>query len=324
MEISMLPKEARFVLTGKNMSPEVLRGIAEELIKYLPKGRIVEEGERPLSRATKASTNESDWVQMLVGTGRAGWVNDPEGAGAVLVEARTGILLLDQAGSAIQGPTVSEKATPKLEESTSLADLEPHEGRREQLYLDTGGKFTIGVGHFLAGLDEAAGIAFVKDGRAATPAEVAADFADVAASKEFTKAETERRPKIEDAEIRRLFKADFENALEICRNKFHSLDIYPFDAKRALLDLAFNLSLSKLNAFKNLSDAIGRRDWRTAAVESHRKSKKSKKPGDPATNLIQESRNEWTRDRFLDAAAVTPFFIATGRPGKPISALRDS
>lgn len=64
--------------------------------------------------------------------------------------------------------------------------------------------------------------------------------------------------------------------------------LLPHSARRALLDMAWNLGLGGLDKYKKLHAAVGVRDWHTASTECARRG-------------VSAARNEWTRDRFLDA-----------------------
>ena len=67
-------------------------------------------------------------------------------------------------------------------------------------------------------------------------------------------------------------------------------DAFPNSAKTALIDMGFNLGLPKLGRlFPKFNDAVNRKDWATAAEESHR-------------TKIQDSRNVDTRNQLIAAS----------------------
>lgn len=70
---------------------------------------------------------------------------------------------------------------------------------------------------------------------------------------------------------------------------YAGFDSFPQSAKVALHDMAYNMGIAKLrNSFPSFNDAVNRRDWATAAAESHRKG-------------ISDDRNNATRNQLLHA-----------------------
>jgi GH24 family phage-related lysozyme (muramidase) len=174
------------------------------------------------------------------------------------------------------------------------ADFEQWEGKISYMYLDTRGLVTVGIGKMLADVAAAQALAFVRraDGMAATAAEIAADFAAVsaqAAGKLAASYQKYTSLDLPDAVIGDLLKsvlAGFESGLE---QSFAGYDGYPLAAKRALLDMAYNLGIDGLLKFRKLKAAVEAGDWPTAAAQCHR-------------NGPSDQRNDWTRARFLEAA----------------------
>ena len=70
---------------------------------------------------------------------------------------------------------------------------------------------------------------------------------------------------------------------------FAGYDNYPEPARRALLDMIYNLGLDGLKQFAKLKKAVEAGNWQAAAAECVRKGP-------------SKERNDWTRDRFLQAA----------------------
>ena len=76
--------------------------------------------------------------------------------------------------------------------------------------------------------------------------------------------------------------------LPALRGLFRRFDHYPAPARRALVEMAFDLSLTRLRKFRNLIAACERGDFATAAEHCHRRGQR-------------EPRNAATRALFIDA-----------------------
>jgi len=208
------------------------------------------------------------------------------------------------------------------------AELKVYEGFANHLYRDINGFMTVGYGHLL---DAAGGLPLQtkEPARAAAPAtpqallaslrapsflheptfqlprirpatrdEIQADW-DAVASQPFGKKYaagyyaqfTKTYLTLEFCET--LFDQDIEQKIAEVRPRFDAFDTYPQPAQEAILDMAFNLGVAKLyNVFHNLRQAILDEDWSKAAQECHR-------------TKIDEARNEATKQRFLNAAAIS-------------------
>jgi GH24 family phage-related lysozyme (muramidase) len=176
-----------------------------------------------------------------------------------------------------------------------LTDFENWEGKISHMYLDTKGLVTVGIGKMLPNIAAAQELDFVRraDAVAATAEEIAADFSAVSAQAAGKIAGTYRKYTsldLPDEAIGDLLKTvveGFENDLE---QSFAGYDSYPLPAKRALLDMIYNLGLDGLLKFKKMKASVEAGDWTTAAAQCHR-------------NGPSDERNNWTRDLFLDAAS---------------------
>ena len=98
-------------------------------------------------------------VQNLIKSGRAGWVNDPDVPGvAVLVERRTGCVLLDPKGKVFpRTPPVSHPPTSGINEGAFIQHLKDagNELFVPYMYLDKKGNVTVGIGTHLENAQEA-------------------------------------------------------------------------------------------------------------------------------------------------------------------------
>jgi GH24 family phage-related lysozyme (muramidase) len=190
-----------------------------------------------------------------------------------------------------------------------LLDLEKFEGRTVYLYNDnaTPPNRTIGVGCMLKDAAAACLLSFRNTGagRAATAAEIAAEFARVAAMPGGWVARRYQAeagaPVIElgDDDVTALGIAKLRNEflpglLTVCPG----FEDFPQPAQSALIDMAWNLGLgapataahkaSGLRGFPSLLAACNGGDWATAARQSH-----------VATS--RDDRNAWRAAQFLAA-----------------------
>jgi GH24 family phage-related lysozyme (muramidase) len=175
------------------------------------------------------------------------------------------------------------------------ADFERWEGKLSHMYLDTVGLVTVGVGKMLPDVGAAQELRFVRraDGTDASPEEIAADYNAVSSQAKGRLAATYRRYTsldLPDEAIGSLLKAVVEGFEADLEGSFAGYDSYPLTAKRALLDMIYNLGLVGLLKFKKLQAAVESGDWQAAAAQCHR-------------NGPSQERNDWTRDQFLAAAA---------------------
>ena len=172
----------------------------------------------------------------------------------------------------------------------SIAKLEAFEGVIPWMYLDTVGKVTVGVGLMLPDVAAALRLPFHVGERAATDAEIAAEFARVDAMPMGRAALFYRgkgTPEMARADIDGLLRTvltGFEGEL---RGDLPHYDGFPDGVKLALLDMIYNLGpAGLLKGYPRMMKAVAAGDWAEAAAECLRHG-----PG--------AVRNEWTREMFL-------------------------
>jgi len=178
--------------------------------------------------------------------------------------------------------------------ATTLADFNEWEGRIPHMYLDTRGFVTVGVGYLLADAAAAQALPFVRraDRVAASPTEVRTDFDRVHQQAMGKLAQSYRvftQLDLPDPAIDALLQATVARFEAGLVQNFTAYATYPAPAKRALIDMAYNLGIDGLLKFKRLKAAVQARNWAQAAAESHR-------------NGPSDDRNDWTRQMFLKAA----------------------
>ena len=189
---------------------------------------------------------------------------------------------------------------PKLK-SKAFEDTIPY------MYLDTGGKVTVGVGEMLPNVAAAQKLGFVRrpDPTATPPVvageatadEIKTDYENVNQQtagklashyKQFTKLD------LPDSVIDSLLNTRVKQFTKQLVAKFPDFDSYPDEARAALFDMAYNLGTHKLTSlFPTLCKAVKDKDWAKAATQCKR--------GDP----ISDDRNDWTKSQFEAAAAAS-------------------
>jgi GH24 family phage-related lysozyme (muramidase) len=178
----------------------------------------------------------------------------------------------------------------------SLTKLKEFEGCVPWMYRDTVGKVTVGVGLMLPDAKAAQALPFVLGARAATPEEIAAEYARVDAmalgrASSFYKVPTslELTKQTIDAKLSSVL-AGFEADL---KTEFLHYDTLPDGVKMALLDMIYNLGPAGLfMGFPHLVAAVQTGAWAQAAEHCMRRG-----PG--------LARNNWTRQQFLSAVVGT-------------------
>ena len=177
-------------------------------------------------------------------------------------------------------------------------DLLAHEACCPWLYCDSRGFVTTGIGNLVA--DEAACAAlpfFRRDGSSANADEKSAAWQAVHAAFDQRKSAAYYLPvsslRLPQSFIRDLvgtrLASDFLPGIKrLCPN----FDTFPAPARRALVDMAYNLGVHGLGMFPHLLAACNDGNWDMAAAQCHR-------------STCRDTRNAWTSQMFIDAE-VTP------------------
>jgi GH24 family phage-related lysozyme (muramidase) len=164
------------------------------------------------------------------------------------------------------------------------------------VYLDTNGYVTVGYGRMLPDADSATAIPFKLNGSDATSDAKRQEWTTMNSQeaghvasyyKQFTQLT------LAQSDALSILTDDLTTAAGNLATRFPSLDDYPDPAQDALLDMMFNIGVTKFtkNKWPSLFAAVESKDWTTAAAESHRPD-------------VPDGRNNAIRDLFLSAAAV--------------------
>ena len=167
------------------------------------------------------------------------------------------------------------------------------EGETDFMYVDTEGRVTVGIGFMMPDEEAAVRFPFLDfDDNPASAEQKRAEWRNInalarghVASWYEDSTELYLPDDFISSHLRTLFAVNFTELNRI----FPEYGDYPSAARLALQDMIYNLGMTKFNKFVNLKAAVVRRDWETAAAESHRK-------------IPDESRNDAVRDLFLKAA----------------------
>ena len=124
--------------------------------------------------------------------------------------------------------------------------IEGGESRKQQVYLDSAGHPTIGVGFNLDRADasqkiEALGLDYsaVRDGRVS----------------------------LNDEQIDQLFDADVDRAIADARTIVSNFETIPENKQKVVVDMVFNLGAAGFSGFHKTIEAIENEKWQTAAQE---------------------------------------------------------
>ncbi len=177
----------------------------------------------------------------------------------------------------------------------SLAKLKEFEGYASWMYRDTVGRVAVGVALMLPNAGAAQALPFTLDGRAATQAEIGADFKRVMSLPSSrlpqfyrTAASPELLQETIDAKLRTVL-IEFESEI---RMRMKNYDGLSDGVKLALLDMAYNLGPDGLfREYPKMIKAIETSAWGQAAAASIRHGPSA-------------ARNTWTRAMFLSGAVV--------------------
>lgn len=172
-----------------------------------------------------------------------------------------------------------------------------HEGARNTMYMDTTGHVTVGIGRMLPNAAAGYNLGFTKTHHIprghgdSEDVEETASHADIDAAFNAAKTHTYSNVHLSD----QLMVADCVKTIETdratLRTMYSDFDHFPQSAKTALHDMIYNLGASKLKSeFPNFNAAVNRKDWPTAAAESHRTG-------------IGDSRNKDTFNQFTNATS---------------------
>jgi GH24 family phage-related lysozyme (muramidase) len=168
--------------------------------------------------------------------------------------------------------------TPELFAAVS-ANLAKHEGRRLQMYLDSVGVCTIGIGHALFAPAACMQIPFWRStNELATREEISAEYDAVKRKLRAAKL------LISYEMTEMLLRADLKRFETVVGNTFSCWEQYPQSVQVALFDIAFNTG--SFAHWPKFSLAIQQRNFKAAAAESHRPQVSEDRNKDTYTQLF--------------------------------------
>lgn len=159
-----------------------------------------------------------------------------------------------------------------------LDRLDEFEGVVKHMYLDSNGFVTVGRGVLIdpIKLIKTKGIVFKHRGsnKIASQKEIAEDYKKVKKiGKGFSAGKYKAYTKLDATNTS--LQASFANSLKQAEKDakifYPDLDKLPDEVRYALIDMAYNLGLSKLRKYKKLKKALEAGDYEKAAKESNRR-----------------------------------------------------
>jgi GH24 family phage-related lysozyme (muramidase) len=180
-----------------------------------------------------------------------------------------------------------------LQKSAEILTGTGFEGNVPFMYRDTEGWITVGVGQMIPDVNAAKKYSFLTPlGAKATVEEIETDYHRVRDITAGLTADKYRSPSslvLSEDYIQSLLLNKLKECDLHLRRHYIRYDTYPEPVKLALLDMIYNLGMTKLfGQFPTFEKAVNAQDWKTAAEQSHRKHKGS-----------SDNRNAWTRHQFL-------------------------
>jgi GH24 family phage-related lysozyme (muramidase) len=187
------------------------------------------------------------------------------------------------------------------------------------MYLDTATppKVTVGIGNMLPSVAAAQALPFINTATKApaTAAEIEHAFKKVAAMDGGQPSfEYKQKPSIEiteDTAQNLALNRVTNEFIPLLRRHFAGFDGYPLPARRALVDMIYNMGWSSkdghhgLITFGALKRAAEAGDWKNAALHCHRKDTRPKKKSGKPTHAAL--RNAWTQRMFEQADEIAAF-----------------
>ncbi len=170
-------------------------------------------------------------------------------------------------------------------------------------YLDTTGNVTVGIGHRVPNAQAMTKLPLVNPLGHDVSDEVKRQAFDAVyglrEKQEYHNKIAKKFPspykvRLPDSEAVRIAKEYINNEWPLVQHKFNGFDTYHPKAQMAVMDIQYNIGNKNFSQEKWLKfyDAMARRDYESAAVESHRKD-------------VGQNRNEEVRKLLLEAAEET-------------------
>lgn len=190
------------------------------------------------------------------------------------------------------------------EKQTLIEKLKLYEGNIPHMYLDTEGLVTVGIGNLLRTVQDAQKLSFLTaGGQKASKEEISTEYNAI---KKLPKGQLAANYKrfaklhLDNNAILSLVKHHIDTFYKSLSAGYPGFTTFPSEVKLALLDMGFNLGVNGLKTkFPNMNKAIAKKDWQTAAKESHRK------------HPVSEARNNYVKE-LLEKAAQSSSTNATG------------
>lgn len=177
-----------------------------------------------------------------------------------------------------------------------------HEDSVNHLYLDNHGNVTCAMGKLVETVQEALTLDWRTNatGSKATPEQIEAEYNRIKGAPKNYRATWYRsmcQLHLTDEAINETVQTDLLTVVTELSREFPGFAEFPEPAQLGLVDMAYNLGIGTLtHSFPSFCKAVRNRDWKTCAIECHRKEKPEYPDGIPA------ERNAETKALFETAA----------------------
>jgi len=170
------------------------------------------------------------------------------------------------------------------------------EGRIHWMYLDTAGVVTVGVGQAIPTPESALAYPFQRpNAEFASREEILAEYALVKGMLRGNVAKAYRRSTsllLSDEAIDRTLRNTIATCVAELGQTFPQFHAFPDPARVALIDMAFNLGITKLRRnYPIFCKLVQQQEWAAASSHCHRIGP-------------SEARNVWTKEQFLSAGVI--------------------
>lgn len=204
----------------------------------------------------------------------------------------------------------SNTKNPVIDDPDFRAQLSYSEGNREKFYIDSTYNLSIGIGNNVQDRDSFMALElYDENGHLLSDEEKISLHAELTAltraMKEASNGQSYNKidntvysvngrdltVKTSQEDIQRHFNQSIQDSMNEVSIIFPDFSNYPIPAQQVLVEMNFNMGAGQFSEknWPRLFESIRNEDWATAATECHR-------------FQLQEERNNWARDKFLEAA----------------------
>lgn len=271
---------------------------------------------------------DTEFMELLLQNGQAGWAKMPGFPGSVLVQRNTGCLLRSPERKPITSPLkITFQKKNRYDQKRFRAHIFIFEELITHMYLDRRGFVTVGLGHLIRKVGDMKNIKFLHRGKTTE-----ADDADKMKNYNLVLnsgrrgQEASKFKNLTDIDLdltanEALFDSDVAAFIRLLRHDhyFPDFETYPAGVQLGMLDIAYTMGVKGFfDQYGKMKEALKFRNWLRVADESGREVKLDKN-GNPGK---MAERNMVVRGWFLEAIKDEPFFLNPHCQPKQLSVRR--